>query len=188
MPNPYYMDDQTEVRWAMRSMLADWLIEVHQKFRLLPETLFVAVNLVDRFLSKRVISLAKFQLVGLTAIFIASKYEEVVCPSLTHFIHMADGGFDVEEVLKAERYMLSSIGFDLSYPNPIHFLRRISKADAYDIQVRTVAKFLCEISAVEHTLLPFPPSLLAAGAMFLARFCLERGPWVSSDEILHVLS
>lgn len=179
MPNPDYMQDQTELQWKMRTILMDWLVEVHSKFRLLPETLFIAVNLIDRFLSKRVISLVKFQLVGLTALFIASKYEEIVCPSITHFLHMTDGGYSVEEILKAERYMLSSINFDLSYPNPIHFLRRISKADAYDIQVRTIAKFLVEISAVDHTLMPYPPSLLAAAAMYLARFCLERGSWVS---------
>ena len=179
MPDPLYMDAQAELQWKMRTILMDWLIEVHSKFRLLPETLFIAVNLIDRFLSARVISLVKFQLVGLTALFVAAKYEEVICPSVTHFLHMTDGGYGVEEILKAERYMLSTIEFDLSYPNPLHFLRRISKADGYDIQARTVGKFLVEISALDHKLLPYSPSLLAAAAMWLARLCLERGPWVS---------
>ncbi|WWC67913.1 uncharacterized protein I206_101831 [Kwoniella pini CBS 10737] len=177
MPDSDYMDKQAELQWKMRAILMDWLIEVHAKFRLLPETLFIATNLVDRFLSKRVISLVKFQLVGLTALFIASKYEEVICPSIEHFLHMTDGGYDVDEILKAERYMLSTLSFDLSYPNPLHFLRRISKADGYDIQTRTVAKFLVEISCVDHDLLPYKPSLLAAAAMWLARLCLDRGDW-----------
>ncbi len=158
----------------------DWLIEVHSKFRLLPETLFIATNLIDRFLSARVISLVKFQLVGLTALFIAAKYEEVICPSISHFLHMTDGGYGVEEVLKAERYLLSTLQFDLSYPNPLHFLRRISKADGYDIQSRTVAKFLVEISCVEHRLLKYSPSMLAAAGIWLARLCLDRGEWVRS--------
>lgn len=179
MPNPDYMSDQTELQWKMRTVLMDWLVEVHAKFRLLPETLFIAVNLIDRFLSQRIISLGKFQLVGLTALFIAAKYEEVICPSVTHFLQMADGGYGVEEVLKAERYLLSALEFDLSYPNPLHFLRRISKADGYDIQTRTLGKFLMEISALDHRLMPFPPSMLAAAGMWLARLCLERGPWVS---------
>lgn len=179
MANPNYMDDQEELQWRMRTILMDWLIEVHSKFRLLPETLFIAVNLIDRFLSQRVISLVKFQLVGLTALFVAAKYEEVICPSISHFLHMTDGGYGVEEIIKAERYMLSTLSFDLSYPNPLHFLRRISKADGYDIQSRTLGKFLTEISALEHKLLAYPPSLLAASAMWLARLCLERGQWVS---------
>ena len=180
MANPTYMDDQEELQWRMRTILMDWLIEVHSKFRLLPETLFIAVNLIDRFLSQRVISLVKFQLVGLTALFVAAKYEEVICPSISHFLHMTDGGYGVEEIIKAERYMLSTLSFDLSYPNPLHFLRRISKADGYDIQSRTLGKFLTEISALEHKLLAYPPSLLAASAMWLARLCLERGQWVSA--------
>ena len=173
------MDSQNELHWQMRTILMDWLIEVHSKFRLLPETLFIASNLIDRFLSARVISLIKFQLVGLTALFIAAKYEEVICPSITHFLHMTDGGYGVEEILKAERYMLTTLAFDLSYPNPLHFLRRISKADGYDIQARTVGKYLVEISCIDHQLMRFPPSLLAAAAMWLARYCLERGDWVS---------
>ena len=179
MPSAIYMEKQSELQWPMRRVLMDWMIEVHSKFRLLPETLFIAVNLVDRFLTERIVSLVKFQLVGLTALFVAAKYEEVICPSVDHFLHMTDGGYSKEEILKAERYLLSTLKFDLSYPNPLHFLRRISKADGYDIQTRTVAKYLIEISCVEHKLLPYPPSMLAAAAMFLARFCLDRGEWVS---------
>jgi hypothetical protein len=179
MPDPDYMSQQTELQWKMRSILMDWMIEVHTKFRLLPETLYIAVNLIDRFLSARVCSLSKFQLVGMTALFVASKYEEVICPSVSHFLHMSDGGYGVEEILKAERYMLSTIKFDMSYPNPLHFLRRISKADGYDIQTRTVAKYLVEISCVEHRMMKYPPSCLAAAGMWLARLCLGRSNWVS---------
>jgi G2/mitotic-specific cyclin 1/2 len=177
MANPEYMDGQEELQWKMRAILNDWIIEVHSKFRLLPETLFIATNLIDRFLSLRMVSLVKFQLVGLTALFVAAKYEEVVCPSITHFLHMTDGGYDVSEILRAERYLLQTLNFDISYPNPLHFLRRVSKADGYDVHARTVAKFFIEISCVEHRLLPYPPSMLAAAAMWLARLCLDRGPW-----------
>ena len=48
MPDPNYMDHQREVTWKMRGILIDWLVEVHGKFRLLPETMFLAVHLVDR--------------------------------------------------------------------------------------------------------------------------------------------
>lgn len=171
------MEQQDELQWKMRTILNDWIVEVHSKFRLLPETLLIAINLIDRFLSARTVSLEKFQLVGLTALFVSAKYEEVICPSVTHFLHMADGGYDVDEILRAERYLLQTLDFDLAYPNPLHFLRRVSKADGYDVHSRTVAKFFIEISCLEHRLLPFPPSMLAAAAMWLARLCFNRGPW-----------
>ena len=178
MPNPEYMDHQDDLEWKMRGILVDWLIEVHTRFRLLPETLFLAVNIVDRFLSQKVVPLDKLQLVGITAMFIASKYEEVLSPHVGNFVHVADDGFTIEEVLSAERYTLSTLKYDLSYPNPMNFLRRISKADQYDIQTRTLGKYLMEISLVDHRFLEFRQSHIAAASMYLARMILERGPWV----------
>lgn len=179
MPNPDYMDHQEHLEWHLRGVLVDWLIEVHTRFHLLPETLFLAVNIIDRFLSTRVVELDKLQLVGITAMFIASKYEEVLSPHVQNFKHVADDGFSEEEILKAERFVLAALNYDLSYPNPMNFLRRISKADNYDIQTRTLGKYLLEISLLDHRFMKYSPSQIAAASMYLARLILERGEWVS---------
>ena len=178
MPNPDYMDHQDHLEWHLRGILVDWLIEVHTRFHLLPETMFLAINIIDRFLSARVVELEKLQLVGITAMFIASKYEEVLSPHVQNFKHVADDGFSEEEILKAERFVLAALNYDLSYPNPMNFLRRISKADNYDIQTRTLGKYLLEISLVDHRLMSFNPSHIAAASMYLARLILTRGEWV----------
>jgi hypothetical protein len=189
MANPDYMDNQTELEWKMRGILVDWLLEVHTRFRLLPETLFLAVNIIDRFLSTKIVQLDRLQLVGVTAMFIASKYEEVLSPHVQNFRHVADDGFTEEEILSAERFVLSALNYDLSYPNPMNFLRRISKADQYDIQTRTLGKYLLEISCLDHRFIGHPPSQVAAAAMYLARLVLERGPWVSEFVIvLYILA
>ena len=177
MPNGDYMSLQEEINWDVRAILVDWLVDIHAKFRLLPETLYLAVNIIDRFLSRRTISLSKLQLVGVTAMFIASKYEEVMCPSIQNFYHLADGGYTDLEILRAERYVLKVLDFSMSYANPMNFLRRISKADNYDIQTRTVAKYFMEISLLDYRLMEHPPSLVAAASVWLAREVLERGEW-----------
>ncbi|KXT07334.1 hypothetical protein AC578_513 [Pseudocercospora eumusae] len=177
LPNPDYMDNQGELEWKMRGILVDWLLEVHARFRLLPETLFLAVNIIDRFLSCKVVQLDRLQLVGVTAMFIASKYEEVLSPHVQNFVHVADDGFKDTEILSAERFVLSTLDYDLSYPNPMNFLRRISKADNYDIQTRTLGKYLLEIGCLDHRFLKYPPSQVAAAAMYLARLALDRGEW-----------
>ncbi|KAJ7599252.1 cyclin-like protein [Mycena floridula] len=177
MPNPNYMSTQTELGWPMRGILADWLLQLHTQFRLLPETLFLAMNLIDRFLSTRVVSLAKLQLVGVTAMFIAAKVEEVVAPGVDNFLDKTDGSYTKNEMFKAERYILHTLGYNLSYPNPIHYLRRISKADDYNPQVRTLGKYLTEIACLEWRLIATPPSLLAASAMWLARLVLGYETW-----------
>lgn len=180
MANANYMDNQNELEWKMRGILVDWLLEVHTRFRLLPETLFLAVNIIDRFLSTKVVQLDRLQLVGVTAMFIASKYEEVLSPHVQNFRHVADDGFTEEEILSAERFVLAALNYDLSYPNPMNFLRRISKADNYDIQTRTLGKYLLEISCLDHRFIEHPPSQVAAAAMYLARMVLQRGEWVSN--------
>jgi hypothetical protein len=177
MANPDYMDSQNELEWKMRGILVDWLLEVHTRFRLLPETLFLAVNIIDRFLSAKIVQLDRLQLVGVTAMFIASKYEEVLSPHVQNFRHVADDGFTEDEILSAERFVLAALNYDLSYPNPMNFLRRISKADNYDIQTRTLGKYLLEIGCLDHRFLAYPPSQIAAASMYLARLVLERGPW-----------
>lgn len=177
MANPDYMDNQNELEWKMRGILVDWLLEVHTRFRLLPETLFLAVNIIDRFLPTKIVQLDRLQLVGVTAMFIASKYEEVLSPHVQNFRHVADDGFTEEEILSAERFVLSALDYDLSYPNPMNFLRRISKADNYDIQTRTLGKYLLEIGCLDHRFIAHPPSQVAGAAMYLARLVLDRGPW-----------
>jgi G2/mitotic-specific cyclin 1/2 len=183
-PNANYMEHQDDLEWKMRGILVDWLIEVHTRFHLLPETLFLAVNIIDRFLSTKVVQLERLQLVGVTAMFIASKYEEVLSPHVANFRHVADDGFTEEEILAAERYVLSALDYDLSYPNPMNFLRRISKADNYDIQTRTLGKYLMEISLLDHRFMDYLPSHVAAASMYLARTILERGEWVSPHIII----
>ena len=180
-PNPHYMDNQTEVQWSMRSVLMDWLVQVHHRFSLLPETLFLCVNYVDRFLSCKVVSLGKLQLVGATAIFVAAKYEEINCPSVQEIVYMVDGGYSTDEILKAERFMLSMLQFELGWPGPMSFLRRISKADDYDLETRTLAKYFMEFTIMDERFVGCIPSYTAAGAHCLARLMLDKGIWVSQS-------
>ncbi|KAI8952474.1 cyclin-like protein [Xylaria longipes] len=177
LPNPHYMDNQGEIQWSMRSVLMDWVVQVHTRFGLLPETLFLTVNYIDRFLSHKIVSLGKLQLVGATAIFIAAKYEEINCPSVQEIVYMVDGGYTTEEILKAERFMLSMLDFELGWPGPMSFLRRISKADDYDLETRTLAKYFLEVVIMDERFVASPPSYIAAGAHCLSRLILGKGDW-----------
>lgn len=182
-PAPDYMADQPGLDWRMRGVLVDWLLEVHTRFHLLPETFYLTVNLIDRFLSRKHVQMDRLQLVGVTAMFIASKYEEVLSPHINNFVHVADNGFTEQEILHAERYMLQTLDFDISFPNPMHFMRRISKADQYDIHTRTLAKYLLEISLLDHRFLHYKPSINAAASMYLSRMILDKGEW--DDVLVH---
>ncbi|KAI0834711.1 A/B/D/E cyclin [Hypoxylon sp. FL0890] len=177
LPNAHYMDIQNDIHWSMRSVLMDWVVQVHTRFHLLPESLFLAVNYIDRFLSVKVVSMTKLQLVGAVALLLAAKYEEINCPSVQEVVFMVDGGYSQEEVLKAERFMLSMLGYSLGWPGPMSFMRRISKADDYDSEIRTVAKYFLEVALMDERFVASPPSYVAAGAQCLARLMLKKGDW-----------
>ena len=127
MPDSNYIENkQTEITWKMRTILVDWLIDVHNKFSLLPETLFLAINLLDRYLTKEHIALSKLQLLGLTCMLVASKYEEVTHPSIKNYIYMTDNGYTDEEVLK--------VSFILLFSTSTHILGRASYSHGFEIR------------------------------------------------------
>ncbi len=125
------------------------------------------------------VSLGKLQLVGATALFVAAKYEEINCPSVQEIVFMVDSGYSVDEILKAERFMLSMLHFELGWPGPMSFLRRISKADDYDLETRTLAKYFLEITIMDERFVSSPPSYLSAGAHCISRMFLGKGDWVN---------
>ncbi|KAJ7847943.1 cyclin-like protein [Mycena olivaceomarginata] len=180
MPNPNYMDDQLKLTWEMRGVLNDWLIQVHARFRLNPETLFLCTNLIDRFLSTRAVRPSKLQLVGVVCLLVAAKFEEIISPSIATLIFVCDHAYTCKDILQAEQHVLSALNWDLSYPSPVNYLHCISKADGCDPRIRTLARYLAEIACVEHRLLSAPPSLVAAAAMWLARLALvEEEAWTA---------
>jgi hypothetical protein len=180
LPNKHYMDIQTEIQWSMRSVLIDWVIQVHDRLILLPETLFLTINCIDRFLSAKVISVGKLQLVGAVALLIAAKYEEISAPQIKEIVFMVDNGFTKEEIIKAERFMLTMLNWELGWPGPMSFLRRISKADDYDFDTRTLAKYLLEATIMDEAFIGLVPSYVAAGCHCLARTLLRKGNWTLS--------
>lgn len=177
LPDPQYMEHQDELKWEMRAVLIDWVVQVHNRFNLFPETLFLTVNYIDRFLSKRKVSLSRFQLVGAVALFIAAKYEEINCPTVQEVAYMADNAYSIEDFLKAERFMIDVLEFDMGWPGPMSFLRRTSKADDYDYETRTLAKYFLEITIMDAKFVASQPSWLAAGAHYVARKLLDKGGW-----------
>jgi len=176
-PSSTYMDNQTGLSWKMRNVLTNWLVEVHFKYKLFPETLFLAVNIIDRFLSLKQIPKNQIQLVGIAALLIASKFEEIYSPSIQDFLHDCNDSYTLDEFLEMERVILCTLGFQLGCPCALTFLRRISKAEQYDIPSRTVAKYLIEMAILDEKFLNYKPSLIAAAATWLSRKMLKKGDW-----------
>ncbi|CAH6719615.1 G2/mitotic-specific cyclin-2 [[Candida] jaroonii] len=184
LPDSQYIFKQKHLKPKMRSILVDWLVEMHLRFRLLPETLFLAINIMDRFMSLEIVQIDKLQLLATGSLFIAAKYEEVFSPSVKNYSYFTDGSYSEEEILQAEKYILTILNFELNYPNPMNFLRRISKADNYDIQTRTLGKYLLEITIIDYKFIGLKPSLCSASAMYIARLIMNKSP-IWNGNLIH---
>jgi hypothetical protein len=179
-PSDHYMDHQPELSWSMRSILIQWMVQVHDAFSLSPEVLHLSIGCMDRFLSLKAVSVQKFQLVGLVALVIAGKVEEIYPPRLVDWIACADSAFSRSELLAAESFFLKYLGFQVSAPSPYHFLRRLSAVDGYALAPRTLAKYLMELSLLDERFLSFPTSATVAACMLLSRQLLKmNSPWSS---------
>lgn len=172
----YYEDlDQTfafvekDITFEMRSLLTDWLISCCEKLCLSDDTLYLCIYLIDRFLSGRAISPSKLQLVGITALVISAKYEEVVCPDLSSFLLLSDRSFSESEIKRAEKYMLYSLGYKMSFVSPLIFLRRVSRANNYEARSRKMAKYFLELMVLHRKFMGYKMNILGITAMYLAR-------------------
>ena len=122
---------------------------------------------MDRFFQKEVISKDKIQLVGVTAFFIASKFEEIYPPDIKDFVMICDKLYHKRDIIKMELSVLKSLKFELGRPLPLHFLRRNSKAAHADSRIHALAKYLMELTLVEYECAHWKPSFLAAVSLYV---------------------
>ncbi len=93
MASPDYLKKHTKIGTTEREILINWLIIIQVEFNLQPETLYITVNIIDRFLSKKRMALDKLQLLGITAMHVASKFQEIYPPIMADFILMTKNSF-----------------------------------------------------------------------------------------------
>lgn len=173
MPDAKYMDNQPDINMKMRKILVDWLLKVHTKFKLLPETFFLTVNIIDRYLSHTKVTRKVLQLVGVTAMHIACKYEEIYPPESNDFVYITDNAYSKKELLDTEYKILKTLNFDLTFPSCFRYLERFCTLTGTEKLFQIGHKFL-KFAAVEYGLIKYQPSVLAAGVLYLAHMLEKR--------------
>eukprot|EP00578_Thalassiosira_sp_NH16_P002373 CAMPEP_0181130736 /NCGR_PEP_ID=MMETSP1071-20121207/30028_1 /TAXON_ID=35127 /ORGANISM="Thalassiosira sp., Strain NH16" /LENGTH=377 /DNA_ID=CAMNT_0023216837 /DNA_START=209 /DNA_END=1342 /DNA_ORIENTATION=- len=174
---PVYMEDQKFINERMRSILVDWLVEVHLKFKLVPETLYLTVNIIDRYLAKTEVSRPKLQLVGVTSLLIASKYEEIYPPELRDLVYICDRAYSKLEILDMEEIILKKLEYQITIPSAHAFLVRYLKAAHADKKIVQLSCFILDGTLQSYNMLHYLPSQLAAAAVFIARRTVGRNAW-----------
>jgi hypothetical protein len=169
-----YMTKQGEVNEKMRTILVDWLVDVHLKFKLHEETFFLAVNLIDRYLAVTKVSRSQLQLVGVTCMLLAAKYEEIWAPEVKDCIHISANTYTRDDILKMERSVTAALQFKLTQPTPFPLLARLLEVTDADAMTRHAAFFFLEHAVLDYKHLNFLPSQLANSALYLANVTLRK--------------
>jgi len=159
----------------MRSVLVEWLVEVHQQFSLLQETLYLSVAILDRYMqvAAEKVPRKSLQLVGVTAMFIAAKYEEMYAPEIGDFVYITDNAYSQTQIRDTEIKIMGVLKFNLGKPLPLHFLRRNSKAGQVDATAHTLAKYVMELTLLEYEFAHVLPSEIAAAALAFSLKALD---------------
>lgn len=169
--NNDFMAQQKDINARMRLVLVDWLIEVHRKFKLLPNTFFLGINLLDRYLSKRQLNRRKLQLAGCTCLWIASKYHEIYAPEMGDFVYISDNAFSADDLMNMEIQILKSLSFILTVPTFYNYAQRYCKISSFYLKKEREIKIISDLImyCIEHSVMSYDlcrqkPSLIGAAS------------------------
>ena len=173
------MHRQVAVTVSMRIILVDWLCEVHYKLELKAETLYLTVNIIDRYLAKKIdVAMNKLQLVGTTALLIASKYEEIYPAEIDDLVEACNSAYLSDEIVECEKAVLETLNYQLSIPTIYTFLLRYLNAAHATLELCYLASYIAEGALLSYGMLTrFKPSQLAAAAVLIGRKALGRNAW-----------
>ncbi|RTE72829.1 hypothetical protein BHE90_012743 [Fusarium euwallaceae] len=186
LPDASLVDMQREIQWFMRPYLIDFLIEAHAAFALLPETMFLTVNLLDRYCSKRVVYKQHYQLVGCAALLIAAKYGDKKdrVPQIHELNNMCCGLYDAGMFTQMEMHVLNALDWTIGHPTVDLFSHLMVTEEGDDQEVEYMAAYLCEIAMYYRDFVSTKPSTMARSSLVLARAILAR-PGVNDGERDH---
>ena len=166
-PEYNYMNSQTEINEQMRSILIDWIIDVHGKFGFTDETLYMTVLIIDRYSSIKKITRNEYQNLGISALMISCKHEEINVPKVEDFIYITDNAYNKEEVFKMEQDILNGLNYDLLYPSPIKFFEYLSLKFNFDKKQFFFGKYLMETFLLNLICIKYFPSIIACAAAYI---------------------
>nr|UXY87549.1 cyclin B [Cryptomonas curvata] len=161
MPSNDYINYQPDINKRMRAILVDWLIDVHNKFKLVSKTLFLTVNIIDRFLTIKSISRQKLQLLGISAMLIASKYEEIYAPETRDFVYITDSAYTKEDIFRMENLICETLKYDFSSPSLLNILVYNIKKNQENKSTICFSWYCAEIILKEYDILKYTPSFTA---------------------------
>ncbi|XP_041855924.1 cyclin-O [Melanotaenia boesemani] len=190
---------QPQLTAEARCKLVSWLIPVHKHFHLSFECCCLTVNIMDRFLASTPVAADCFQLLGVTALLLASKQVEVCSPPVSQLLSLCCDAFTKEQLCNLECLILLRLNFRLAAPTLAFFLDYFiscievtqlvfekNSSDRFSAKTRqcnNLAQKVCELTLADYTFNRYPPSLTASCALRLAIEMLKTEYGIAENAI-----
>ena len=157
-----------------RSIIFNWLVKNNFKWKLKDDTIFMAMNLMDRYISKYPTKNSEFQLIGISSYLIASKYEDIYPPYLDELSQICNYIYSNDDIIKKEYDILSGLNFDILYNSSYKYLTFLhSVTDKENMKLLYLAQFILELTLENLEILEHSQCLRAISALFLAKKILQ---------------
>jgi hypothetical protein len=179
LPGVSMIEQQIQITWQLRSSLIDFLVQSHQHLRLPSQALFLSVNLVDRYCSRKQIGKEYYLLLGSAALWIASKYDGKACqgqafthPSAKAISELSNGIFNEYMIAQMEISILYTLDWVLGHPTVDQGIKTLLLGELGNKELGSMAAYLSEISLYHPEFVGVKPSVTAKSCCMLARIIL----------------
>ena len=167
--NSNYFNFQNDINDKMRKVLIDWLIEIHYKLKFKEETFYTTIYIIDAYLSQKRIERKNLQLLGITAIFIASKLYEINSGNIEDYSNITAKTYNKEEIINMESDISKTLNFNFLIPTPILFYEILTKKmnlenDSYEYKF---GEFLIQSYIMDSESFKYNYSIISYSSLYL---------------------
>jgi hypothetical protein len=165
---------QSDINERMRAVIVDWIIEVHNRFKLCSDSLFLSVSLIDRYLNKKPIKRKELQLLSVVSLLVACKCEEIFSPEIRDFVCIMDKSYEKEDIIYLEKSLLKILKFEVTIPTALKFYEILSVKLSLNKNDFHFGFYLLELSLLNFKISKYNPSLVAAGSCYMTMILFKR--------------
>ena len=165
---PNFMKNQPDINMKMRAIIVNWIIEVHNRFKLLPDTLFLSIIIFDRYMSTvNKIPKEKLQLIGVTSLLLACKYEEIFSPEIRDFVCILDKSYEKDDLMRMENLMMKILKFEVTFPSSLKYFEILRILFNIEDSWFDIGMFLLELSLLDCRFSKYSQAIIASSICYM---------------------
>ena len=169
-----YMNYQFELTPKIRANLINYLYKISQKFFFKDKTIYLSIQIIDRFLCKKKIDIYFLKLLGVSSLFISSKFNEIFYPEISNWMFYLKENYSTEQFLYMEYFILDSLNYNILPLYPLSFFEIINEKIKLNKYEFYLGLLIIEISQFEYNMIHFKSSIIVQSIVYLILLLKKR--------------